>query len=129
MIRIACVLVGFYNVLFAFPAIMLPLVRLIGTSRNVPLWLFFLPAFLLVLVHSVRLALFKETARLAQGAVSATAFVFRAVNAALFLPAVLARSDVVSRLPIFVVVLLFGLLMDVATFWMSRSRRVASAFE
>lgn len=129
MIRIACVLVGFYNVLFAFPAIMLPLARLIGTSKNVPLWLFFLPVLLLILVHSVRLALFKESARRAQGALSATAFVFRAVNAALFLPTMLARSELVSRLPTFVVILLFGLLMDVATFWVSRSRRVASAFE
>lgn len=129
MIRVACVLVGFYNVLFAFPAIMLPLGSLIGTSKNVPVWLFFLPVFLLVLVHSVRLALFKESARRAQGALSATAFVFRAANALLFLPVMLARSDLVSRLPTVVVVLLFGLLMDVATFRVSRSRRVASAFE
>lgn len=131
MTRLVCILVGFYNVLFAFPAVsglMVYLTRLFQPSRNFPLWLLFVPLLMIVLVHSVRLALLKETARRAQVGLSATVFVLRLLNALALLPAMLSRPEWARRLPALVVILLLGLLLDAATFWASRSRWAAKAF-
>lgn len=128
MIRAVCVLMALYNIVFAFPAITLPVAHLMRTGKNVPLWLFFLPLFIIVLVHSVRLILFMESARRAQVLLSATAFVFRLMNALFLLPALLAKADLAPRLPFLIIMLLFGLLLDSATFLVSRSRRVVGVF-